>query len=65
MPRSTASGLRITPSIAAFYNYQIHPSSVEAEVSVFAQGVAPRGFHGIPKPQATGRGRATGSGWEA
>ena len=42
MPRSTASGLRITPSVAAFYNYQIHPPSVEAEVRVYAMGAAPR-----------------------
>ncbi len=41
MPRSTASGLSITSLVAAFYNYQLHPPSVEAEVNVFAQG-APR-----------------------
>jgi hypothetical protein len=42
MPRSTASGLRITPEVAAFYNYQIHPPSVEAEVSMYAKGAPPR-----------------------
>jgi hypothetical protein len=42
MPRSTASGLRITPTVAAFYNYQIHPPSVEAELRVYAKGAAPR-----------------------
>ena len=41
-PRSTASSLRITPEIAAFYNYQIHPPSVEAEVNVYAKGGALR-----------------------
>jgi hypothetical protein len=43
MPRSTASGLRITPTVAPFYNYQIHPSSVEADVRVYAKGAARRG----------------------
>jgi hypothetical protein len=42
MPRTTAPGLSITPAVAAFYNYQIHPPSVEAEVSVYAKGVQPR-----------------------
>jgi hypothetical protein len=42
MPRSTASGLHITPAVAAFYNYQIDPPSVEAEVSVYAKGAPPR-----------------------
>ena len=42
MPKSTASGLRITPTVAAFYNYQIHPPSVEAEVNVYAQGAPER-----------------------
>ena len=42
MPRSTASGLRITPTVAAFYNYQIHPPSVEAELCVYAKGAARR-----------------------
>jgi hypothetical protein len=42
MPRSTASGLRITPAVAAFYNYQILPPSVEAEFSVYAKGALPR-----------------------
>jgi hypothetical protein len=42
MGRSTASGLRITPAIAAFYNYRIHPPSVEAELSVYAKGAPPR-----------------------
>jgi hypothetical protein len=41
MPRFTASGLRITPEVAAFYNYRIHSPSVEAEVTVYAKG-APR-----------------------
>jgi hypothetical protein len=43
MPRSTAPGLRITPAVAAFYNYQIDPPSVEAKVNVYAKGAAPRG----------------------
>jgi hypothetical protein len=43
MPRSTAPGLRITPVVAAFYNYQIDPTSVQAEVNVYAKGAAPRG----------------------
>jgi hypothetical protein len=42
MPRSTAPGVRITPAVAAFYNYRIHPPSVEAEVSVYAHGAPPR-----------------------
>jgi hypothetical protein len=42
MPRSTASGLNIPPSVAAFYNYQIHAPSVETEVTVYAKGAAPR-----------------------
>ena len=42
MSRSTASGLRITPAIAAFYNYQIDPPSVEAELNVYAKGAPPR-----------------------
>jgi len=42
MPRSTASGLRITPTVAAFYNYQIHPPSAEIELSVYAKGAPPR-----------------------
>ena len=42
MPRSTASGLRITPAIAAYYNYQIDPPSVEAELNVYAKGAPPR-----------------------
>ena len=42
MTRSTASGLRITPAVAAFYNYQIHAPSVEAEVRVYAKGAPPR-----------------------
>lgn len=42
MYRSTASGLRITPAIAAFYNYQIDPPSVEAELNVYATGAPPR-----------------------
>jgi hypothetical protein len=42
MPRSTTSGLRITPAVAAFYNYQIHPPSVETEVNVYARGAPPR-----------------------
>jgi hypothetical protein len=42
MRLSTASGLRITPEVAAFYNYQIHSPSVEAEVSVYAKGAPPR-----------------------
>jgi hypothetical protein len=42
MPRSTASGLRITPAVAAFYNYQIHPPSVKAELNVYAKGALPR-----------------------
>ena len=41
IPRSTASGLRITPAVAAFYNYQIHPPSVEIELTVYAQGATP------------------------
>jgi hypothetical protein len=36
MPRSTMSGLSITSAVAAFYNYQPHPPSVEAEVNVYA-----------------------------
>ena len=43
MPRSTAPGLRITPVVAAFYNYQIDPPSVQAEVNVYAKGAAHRG----------------------
>jgi hypothetical protein len=35
------SGLSITFAVAAFYNYQPHPPSVEAEVNVYATG-APR-----------------------
>jgi hypothetical protein len=42
MPQSTTSGLRITPSVAAFYNYQVSPASVEAEVNVYAKGAPPR-----------------------
>jgi hypothetical protein len=42
MPQSTNAGLRITPSVAAFYNYQISPPSVEAEVKVYAKGAPPR-----------------------
>jgi hypothetical protein len=42
MPRSTVPGLRITSAVAAFYNYQIHPRSVEAEVNVYAKGAPPR-----------------------
>jgi len=42
MSRSTASGLRITPAIAAYYNYRIDPPSVEAELNVYAKGIAPR-----------------------
>ena len=42
MPRSTTSGLRITPSVAAFYNYQVSPPSVDAEVNVYAKGAPPR-----------------------
>ena len=42
MPRSTTSGLRITPAVAAFYNYQTDPPSVEAEVSFYARGAWPR-----------------------
>ena len=42
MPGSTTSGLRITPAVAAFYNYQISPPSVEAEVNVYAKGAPPR-----------------------
>jgi hypothetical protein len=42
MHRLTVSGLRITPAIAAFYNYRIHPPSVEAELSVYAKGAPPR-----------------------
>jgi len=42
MPRSTASGLRITPAVADFYNYQIHPPSAETELSVYAKGAPPR-----------------------
>jgi len=42
MPRSTASGLSITPEVATFYNYQIDPPSVEAEVSFYAKGSQPR-----------------------
>lgn len=40
MPRSTASGLRITPAVAATYNYQIDPPSVEAEVNVYAKAAS-------------------------
>jgi hypothetical protein len=42
MPRSTASGLHIPPTVAAFYNYQIHAPSTEAEVSVYAKGAPQR-----------------------
>jgi hypothetical protein len=42
LPRSISAGLRITPAVAAFYNYQIHPPSVEAEVNVYATGAPPR-----------------------
>jgi hypothetical protein len=42
VPRSTASGLSITPAVAAFYNYQIHSQSVEAEVNAYAPGVPQR-----------------------
>lgn len=42
MPRSTASGLSITPTVAGFYHYQIHPPSVETELNVYAEGAAPR-----------------------
>jgi hypothetical protein len=35
-------GLRITPAVAAFYNYQIDPPSVEAEASVYAKSAPPR-----------------------
>jgi hypothetical protein len=42
MPRFTSSGLRITPQIAAFYNYQIHPPSAETERNVYAKGSPPR-----------------------
>jgi hypothetical protein len=42
MPRSTASGLRITPTVAAIYNYQIDPPSVQAEVNAYAKGAPTR-----------------------
>ncbi len=42
MPRSTASGLRITPAVAAIYNDQIDPPSVESEVDIYAKGAAAR-----------------------
>jgi hypothetical protein len=42
MPRCAASGLSITPAVAAFYNYRIHPPSVETELSVYAKGAPPR-----------------------
>jgi hypothetical protein len=42
MPRSTASGLSITPAVAGFYNYQISPKSVEVEVNIYAKGAPPR-----------------------
>jgi hypothetical protein len=49
MPRSTASGLSITPPVSAFYNYQIHSPSVEAEVNVYAAAGVPlrRDFTGF------------------
>jgi hypothetical protein len=62
MPRSTSSGLRITPLVAAFYNYQISPPSVEAEVSVYAKGSAPRadftGFQSRKQREEEERSRA-------
>jgi len=48
MPKSSASGLSITPAVARFYNYQIDPPSAEAEVSVYAKGAPPwRDFTGF------------------
>ena len=63
MPRSTASGLRITPAVAAIYNYQIAPPSVEAEVNIYAKGAPPRqdftGFQSRKQREEEERSRET------
>jgi hypothetical protein len=65
MPQSTTSGLRIIPSVAAFYNYQISPPSVEAEVNVYAKGARPRrdftGFRSRQQREDDARQRAGNS----
>jgi hypothetical protein len=70
MHRSTSSGLRITPEVAIFYNYQVSLPSVEAEVSVYAKGAPPRrdvtGFQSHRQREEDERERLTVSSriWE-
>ncbi|MGB6944335.1 MAG: hypothetical protein WBE37_18175 [Bryobacteraceae bacterium] len=63
MPRSTASGLRITPAVAAIYNYQIDLPLVEAEVNIYAKGAPARqdftGFQSRKQREEDERSRET------